>query len=257
MSRGRQAKADAKKTFLTQNPELIEYDTQISVTEVAGAFVPDLRDGLGQQIQDNEDAPFFLGGDVAIAGGLVTVPTELDLPDGVLFAVDTENPPSQAFGGDASAALTLTKNGLGVVDADEFENLGEDLQGDNPKVAREARGMDEGEIIVFGPDGLFGDSEDWDNPPFVFTDLLIEFTVLNNKAGTLNLSMEEIYSNSPVEHRVEIDAGSKNTTGQIELDFDLEDDFSLWTFGVEDGGLEVIVTGISYSGGPGDFIPVT
>lgn len=231
MSRARTRKQEEKIDFLTQNPELIEYDTHLSVVPDGGGFTVEAKDGLGQPL------PVFL---TELGPGLVsTLVREVELVDGTLSV--TAPVPSDPF---LEPFISLNDDGFGVFS-------------ENDVPIKETGTLNDGEALgfeFFGPFALVS-TLNGGPPAFGITDLLIEYEVLNNGAGTIELQLEN--APSPVVYVgnglpgptppevVQVDSGSKNTTGHIEVDAAPGMAFGGWDLTVE-GNVQIAVTGISY-----------
>lgn len=233
MSRARQRKQEDKTAFLTENPELIEYDTNLSVVADGPGFTVEARDGLGQ--------PLFtsLGGTQPFVNS--TLAKEVNLLDGTLSvaAPVPSNPNLDPF-------IALSDNGIGVFS----ENDGGPLT--------ETTRLNDGEALefdFFGPVLVAPAAINGGYMTYGITDLLIEYEVLNNGAGTVTLEFDN--APPPLVHIgggapgptppevVQIASGSKNDTGYIEVDAPMGMAFDGWELTV-DGNVHVAVTGISY-----------
>ncbi len=232
MSNARGNRGDDKQAFLTQNPNLIEYDTNISVVDLGGIFNVAATDGLGQPL------PVSLRGAVPGAGS--TLAKEVDLTDGTLSvtAPVPSHPSLDPF-------ITLSDRGFGVFS----EN---DVPLENTYV------LNNGEALGFEVNDSFCPSFITLNGGFMtngITDLLIEYEVLNDEAGTITLEFDNAappllhLGNGPLgptpPEVVNIATGSENSTGFIEVDAPYGMPFGGWEFTV-DGDVNVAVTGISY-----------
>lgn len=254
MSRARGRKQQEAREFFTENPELIEYDTVISVgQDQNGFFELQAVDGLGNPlgVSHNDGPPPTE--DITVAIDAVVF--------GRGFLDATSEPPFVQDNRPFDADLTFSENGIGI--------LGED-DGQIPQVAFDGEGdfdlppdadaINSGETLEFdvflpkGPPIRPAGLEDGIEPPLFevpgITDLLIEYTVLNDGGGVVALEFEQNFFREGDAPSVDpevmfINPDSEDDAGRFELDFEGMDGVSGWNLSVF-GDVEIAVTGISY-----------
>ena len=257
MSRARGRKQQETIEFFEENPELVEYDVQVGVTSVDGPkgeiFLPDVRDGLGFPINDPEGEDFFGPAERMFAPDEVTLALGVLPPDALLFAPGGEGGPLPGLFPMLveNNSLTLTEEGIGILGEDERDAL-DDALGEDEALPTDAKAINEGEVLFFGYGDLlpiFEQEPVEPGPPGMLTDVLIEFTVLNDAGGTVGFQAGSIFGpEEPFEEEFQIAPNSEDSTGQFEVDF-LPDDFvNLWALSVTEGDVAIAVTGISYAG---------
>lgn len=257
MSRARTRKQEEKVTFLQTNPEAVEQETVVTVEKSGGIFEA-MVTGRAERV-DYDDIEF--------ATGKITLLSDLDTEDADFDARSDGNPvhpPGGSFGG-GEDFISLSKDGIGIMGEDEF--LGEDNGGYD--VPREARAIDDGETLNFDVETFIKKAkkkgEDDDDEEADFLDYSeappggiatnIEFKVLNNKAGTVELVLYGEDESTIAVKTVEIGAGQKGTMDMIGHVMTPNTTFSEWDFSVE-GDVQVAITEIGYSTNynPGDVI---
>ena len=254
MSSARGSRRDEKVAFLTQNPDLIQYNTQISVIEapVDGEdfFAPDIRDGLGQPIDGFSPEDFFDINETIAEDGIVTIASGMRLREGFLTGIDIEvELGGEDFLGGGLTGISLSDAGIGVISEDEFDVFDDLTDGEDPDLS-ELRAIDSGEALVFGLENLIFEQAAFDvEGPFAggVTDLLIEYKVLNDEAGSLIFAAGNLELEDTVEQVVNIAAGSQNSTGFFEINVEEGPGFEIWALGVIEGDVEISVTDIGYT----------
>lgn len=241
MSRARARKQEEKKEFLQENPQLIEYDTVIGVgNNPDGEFTVDARDGLGDPLFVDEDV------DAAIANEITVLDDFTVMGDGRFDGGED---------GGEDAAVTLGPDGIGVQGEDEYFNA----HAPSPVIPDDAFSIDEGETLEFDLEtqqNFVGNGiQSLNGPTLGFTDLLIEYKVLNDGAGDIELELEQgggfvvygpnLNSGPPAPINIQIGTGQSGTTGEIEVDAPMGMFFGGFDLTVE-GDVEIVVTGISY-----------
>lgn len=247
MSRARSRKQDDKVAFLQANPEAVEQETVVTVEKIGGEFEA-IVTGRAERI-DYDDIEF--------ANNKITLLDDLSTEDAD-FDVWSNNgsvhPPGGSIGG-GEDFISLSKDGIGIMGEDEF--LGEDNGGYD--VPREARAIDDGETLNFdigfvkkakkkgeGDDDEEADFLDYSEAPPGGIATNIEFKVLNNKSGTVELVLYGEDEGTVAVKTVEIGAGQKGTMDMIGHVMDPNTTFTEWDFSVE-GDVQVAITEIGYS----------
>lgn len=240
MSRARTRKQEEKRQFLEDYPEAVEHDTQLSVAQnpFSGLFDVQAEGSKGMLVNYEDDV-------------------DMRLPEITLLGdLDTEEIDFDFLTGEDEARLTLTEDGMGILGEDE--NIFRKSDG---ALKRDARDIREGEVLDTDLRGLPFDGrrvevhEGGEDEMFGVTGVNIEFTVLNNKSGTVELilppsEMEEMNLRGLEGPgrliTFDVDQGSKglaDNIGAVALDGEV---FGGFQFTVS-GDVQVALTGIDFS----------
>lgn len=223
MSRGRQAKSEAKTAFLDAHPESIDHDTILSVSE--SPFFEVIAEGEKGNLRGYNDEEFV--------HPLITTLDDLDT-----FEADFD---FHTGGEDYGGHLTLTEDGFGILGEDEnpIRNNGE--------LKRDARGIEEGEVLDFDirntPESHLECDEEEEE--FGGTAVNIDFTVLNNKSGTVELRLFQDDGPS-ILREFDVAQGSKGNVHNIGYVMPEGDVYDEWQFSI-DGNVEVAISQIGFS----------
>lgn len=239
MSRARDRKVQEKQDFLNENPEAVEHDTQLSVS-------PDSFFDI--EVTGSKGMLVGYEGDVQTREPMITLLSDLDTKEIDFDFLD----------GGEDAFLTLTEDGMGILGEDEnaYKNNGD--------LKKDARDIREGEVLdtdLRGEPRHEGNLEfrelveEGGEDEFGVTGVNIEFTVLNNKSGTVELLLQP---NEGPERNLrdiegpgqlitfDVDQGSKGLTdniGFVALDGDVLGGFQFTV----SGDVQVALTGIDFS----------
>ena len=234
MSRARGRKQQETRDFFAENPEAFDFDTQLSVVGNGRRFEVQAEGSKGA-LRDYDDEE--------LVDPLITLLSDLDT-----FEADFE---FRDADGEDDALLTLTEYGFGIIGEDEdvikegddgedvLRNTAQDIREDEilevdfqnrpyPEMGmQEERGFDVEEI-------------------FGGTAVNIDFMVLNNKSGTVQLFIEP--GDEGPDELITFDVGADSKGLQENVGFVMPDGqvFAGFDFTVI-GDVRVSVTGIDFS----------
>lgn len=233
MSRARGRKQQETQAFFAENPEAFDHDTQLSVTNTNGRFEV-LAEGEKGDLRENE-GPVFSNPLITLLYDLDTSEADFDF-----YAPNEEGEDFEGF-------LTLTEQGFGIIGEDEPVIKEDD--DDEPELRNTAEDIREGEKLEvdfppyyfpYGGKQLFEE----ENGPFGGTAVNIDFMVLNNQAGTVELTI----NNEGPDQLITFDVGEDSKGLQDNIGFVMPDGQVFDGFDVTvSGDVRVSLTGIDFS----------
>ena len=217
MSRARGNRQDEKNAFLQANPEIFEHDTELSVGKSGGIFEVQAEGEKGL-LRDYEEKIIDTDPEITLLRDLDTFEVDFDFFDN---------------DGEDDALMTLTEEGFGLIgeDDDSFDGNGD--------LTQDAMDIREGEVL--DGDVRFEDNLEDDEG---LIGVNIEFKVLNDDAGTVELNIEDDGPDQLITFDVSQD--SAGTMGNIAFVAPSGDPFTDFQFTVS-GDVQVSVIGIGFS----------
>lgn len=238
MSRARERKQQETQQFLQENPEAIEHDTQLSVAQNPGTGFFEVQVGGSKGVLfDARDE----GGDSDLEEDETIDPLITTLSD-----LDTNEIDFDFMDGGEDGFLTLTEYGMGI--AGEDDNLFRKSDGELKKDAKDIR---EGEVLEVDAvrfpreeHELNIQVEGGEDDEFGMTGANIEFTVLNNKSGSVELLLEQDGPDQLITFDIaQGNKGLMDNIGFVAFDDEVFGGFELSV----SGEVQIALTGIDFS----------